>query len=128
MRVLYVEDDAINRKVMRAFLEAGGIALGEAVDGLDGLAHLEGGSYDIVLMDIRMPRMDGLEAIRRIRAWGGDKAQVPIAAVTADVSTALTEECKAAGANAVVHKPIDASSLFATIGELLARSATPVLV
>src|SRR2546423_1058230 len=70
MRVLFVEDSEINRRVFREMLGAGGIDMAEAEDGAMGLEMIDAQSFDLVLMDLRMPGMDGLTAIRHIRARG----------------------------------------------------------
>lgn len=63
------------------------------------------GDYDLILMNLRMPGMDGLTAVRRVRARGDAKAMAPISIVTADMSPNLRAECPAAGADDLLHKP-----------------------
>ncbi|MGH6911915.1 MAG: response regulator, partial [Phenylobacterium sp.] len=68
MRVLFVEDNEINRRVVKEMLRAGGIEMSEAEDGIIGLQMIEANDYDLILMDMRLPGMDGITAIRHLRA------------------------------------------------------------
>jgi CheY-like chemotaxis protein len=83
MNILFVEDDAMNRRVVRDMLMVAGASMDEAPDAETGLAMIDANDYDIVLMDLRMPGMDGLTAIRHIRARQDGKASVPVIVVTA---------------------------------------------
>jgi CheY-like chemotaxis protein len=121
MRVLFVEDNEINRRVVKEMLTAGGIDMSEAEDGATGLKMIEANEYDLVLMDLRMPGMDGITAIRHIRARSDDKAKVPVIVVTADAGSTIDADCKEAGADEVILKPVSMTSLYDTIGALLAR-------
>lgn len=121
MLILHVEDDPVNRKVMHALLGRAGIAPDEAVNGRAGIERVEQGDYDIVLMDLRMPVMDGLTAIRHIRARGDKKARTPVIVITADTSTSIREEALMAGADDLLQKPVDIARLFEIIGSLVAR-------
>lgn len=115
MRILYVEDDPINRKVMQAMMSKAGLQLDEAVDGQVGLDRVEHDAYDLILMDLRMPNMDGLTAIKHIRAREDEKAQTPIIVVTADTADNMRAECLAQGANDIVYKPVPFNRLFELI-------------
>ncbi|MCC6920345.1 MAG: response regulator [Alphaproteobacteria bacterium] len=121
MRILYVEDDPVNRKVVQALLGRAGVATDEAVNGEAGLQRVDQGDYDVILMDLRMPVMDGLTAIRHIRARRDDKSRTPIVVITADTSAHIREEALAAGADDLLQKPVDIARLFETIGPLVAR-------
>jgi CheY-like chemotaxis protein len=121
MRVLFVEDNEVNRRVVKEMLRAGGVDMAEAEDGRAGLEMIEAHDYDLILMDLRMPGMDGMTAIRHLRARGDDKAGLPVIVVTADDGPTIDADCRAAGADDVLHKPISMASLFATIGEILAQ-------
>ncbi len=121
MRVLYVEDNAVNRRVFKEMLRAGGIDMVEAEDGAMGLEMIDTQSFDLVLMDLRMPGMDGLTAIRHIRARGDDKAGLPVIVVTADDGPTIDAECRRAGADDVIHKPVSMVGLFGPIAALLER-------
>ncbi|HEX2559811.1 response regulator [Phenylobacterium sp.] len=120
MRVLFVDDNAVNRAVVKSMLEAAGVDVSEAEDAETGLSMVDLGDYQLVLMDLRMPGMDGLAAIRRIRARGDDKAALPVIVVTADSGPDIRRQAEAAGADDLLHKPVDMSVLFDTIGRLLA--------
>jgi CheY-like chemotaxis protein len=119
MRVLFVEDSEINRRVMREMLRAGDIDMAEAEDGFAGLEAIESGDYDLILMDLRMPGMDGLTAIRHIRARTDHKASLPVIVITADDGPTLLADCRAAGADDVMHKPVSMNALFEGIVALL---------
>jgi CheY-like chemotaxis protein len=121
MRILFVEDNEINRRVVGEMLRAGGFEMAEAADGASGLEMIEANAYDLVLMDLRMPGMDGITAIRHIRARSDDKAKVPVIVVTADAGSTIDADCKAAGADEVILKPVSMTNLYDTIGALMAR-------
>lgn len=115
IRALYIEDDAINRRVVRDMLGVVGISYDEGVDGPDGLAKLEVGDFDIVLLDLRMPGMDGLEVARLIRARADLKGTIPIIVVTADTGTGIEQACLDAGAQDMLLKPVAMQPLIDTI-------------
>ena len=119
MNILYVEDDPMNRRVVRAMLEVGGSAMDEAESGVLGLEMVGRGDYALVLMDLRMPGMDGMEAIRHIRARADDKARVPIIVVTADTAPDLKAACLEAGADDFLKKPVAMNALFDAIAQVL---------
>jgi len=121
MRVLFVEDNEVNRRVVGEMLRAGEIEMAEAEDGETGLRMVEENDYDLILMDLRMPGMDGLTAIRHIRARGDAKAQAPIIVITADAGSTIEADCKAAGADDLLLKPVSMTALFNAIGALIAR-------
>jgi len=120
MRVLFVDDDAMNRRVVRDMLQVAGVTLDEAPDDPSGLSMIDALDYDIILMDLRMPGMDGLTAIGRIRARKDAKASLPIVVVTADTSPNIREECIAAGADEMLQKPVAMKSLFRMLGQMVA--------
>jgi len=121
MRVLFVEDNEVNRRVVHAMLTAGGFEMSEAGDGATGLRMIDAHDYDLVLMDLRMPGMDGMTVIRHIRARADHKASLPVIVVTADAGSTIDADCKAAGADEVILKPVSMTSLYDTIGNLMAR-------
>ena len=123
MNVLFIEDDPMNRRVVKDMLDVAGARLVEADSGERGLALIVADNFDIILVDLRMPGMDGFEAIRRIRARNDDKAKLPIVVVTADTAVDLRERCIEAGADEVLFKPVAMDSLFDAIGRQLARGA-----
>ena len=120
MRVLFVDDNAINRTVVKGMLEPSGVEVAEAEDAQSGLAMIELGDYALILMDLRMPGMDGLSAIRRIRARPDAKARLPIIVVTADDAPDIRQQAQAAGADDLLQKPVQMAKLFETIGRVLA--------
>lgn len=114
-RVLLVEDDRVNRKLAHRLLQQLGYDADEAHDGREALAAFEETVYDIVLMDVQMPVMDGLEATRRIRARFGEAPYV--IALTARALDGDRAECLAAGMNAYVSKPIRRAQFEAALDE-----------
>lgn len=121
MRVLFVDDNMLNRRVVKEMLCAGGIQMDEADGGEAGLRMIEANDYDLVLMDLRMPGMDGKTAIRHLRARGDRKAGVPVIVVTADAGPTVEAECREAGADDLILKPISIASLFKGVEALLGR-------
>lgn len=123
MNVLFVDDDAMNRRVVRDMLQVAGVTLHEAADGEAGLAMVESTEFDLILMDLRMPGMDGLTAINHIRNRDDAKANLPIIVVTADTSLNIREDCIAGGADELLQKPVAMKSLFKTMGQMIAARA-----
>ena len=121
MNVLFIEDDRMNRRVVRDMLDVAGVAMTEAESAEYGLELIEEHSFDMILVDLRMPGMDGLTAIGHIRARRDAKAMLPIIVVTADIAADLRDRCLAAGADEVLFKPVAMDSLFDAMGKLLAR-------
>jgi CheY-like chemotaxis protein len=121
MRILFVEDNEINRRVIKEMLRAGGIEMSEAEDGIVGLQMIEANDYDLILKDLRMPGMDGITAIRHLRARTDHKAALPVIVVTADEGLTIDSDCMAAGADDVLRKPVSMAVLFDSIGSVLAR-------
>ncbi|MES2755643.1 MAG: response regulator [Pseudomonadota bacterium] len=121
MNILFVEDDPMNRRVVKDMLDVAGATMTEAEDAEAGLAAIDAHDFDMVLMDLRMPGMDGITAIEHIRARGDAKAKLPVIVVTADTAPDLRERCIAAGADEVIFKPVAMDALFDAIGRLLAR-------
>jgi len=119
MKILYVEDDPMNRSVVKAMLEVAGSDMDEAESGALGLAMVDRETYEVILMDLRMPGMDGLETIRGIRARGDDKALTPIIVVTADTAPHLKAACLSTGADDFIMKPVAMNALFDSIAQVL---------
>ena len=113
--VLVVEDNEINQALLIAMLAPLRHAVDVAADGHEAVAAARRMAYDIVLMDINMPNMDGVEATRLIRAMGGALASVPIIAVTANAMVGDRENYLAAGLTDYLSKPIDRMQLIETI-------------
>jgi CheY-like chemotaxis protein/anti-sigma regulatory factor (Ser/Thr protein kinase) len=118
--VLLVEDVAMNRDVIDAFLRAAGHEVTQAKNGREAVEIASAGSFDVILMDVRMPEMDGLEATRRIRALPGAHGQVPILALTAYAFPEQVAECEAAGMNGHIAKPVNYSALIRAIDSVTA--------
>jgi CheY-like chemotaxis protein len=124
MQVLFVEDDPMNRRVVRDMLLVAGIDMIEAHEALSGLEMIEKLDLDLVLMDLRMPGMDGLTAVERIRARADSKSSLPIIVITADTAPGLRDECLARGASEVLFKPVAMQDLFDVIGRVAAQRST----
>jgi CheY-like chemotaxis protein len=127
MRVLFIEDDRMNRRVVRDMLSVVGADMAEAEDALTGLEMIDAGDYDIILMDLRMAGMDGLTAIRHLRARGDAKAALPVIVVTADTAVDLRATCLAAGADEVILKPVAMNVLFDVISQIITRGDNAIL-
>ena len=110
----------MNRRVVRDMLNVAGADMIEAESAEEGLRLLDGQDFDMLLVDLRMPGMDGITAIRHIRARPDAKGQVPIIVVTADTAIDLRERCLAAGADDVIFKPVAMDNLFDAMGRVLA--------
>lgn len=123
LRVLVVDDHPVNREVASLMLQAAGCEVGTADDGASGVEAAQTGDFDIILMDIRMPGMDGFAASRAIRALGAPVSQVPILAVTADLVCNTAQAWRDAGMNGLVAKPINQERLFDAMSEVLAAAA-----
>lgn len=120
MRILFVEDDAMNRRVVKDMLGVADVEMAEAPEAETGLQMVSDNDYDLILMDLRMPGMDGLTAIRHIRARGDAKAKLPVIVVTADTGLTIRQDCIGAGADDVIMKPVAMDLLFDAIGRMLA--------
>ena len=121
--VLVVDDNATNRMVAEALCEMFDYTSECAVDGAEAVEAARTGRFDLILMDIRMPIMDGVEATRAIRALPGAAGATPIIALTANADPADVETYLAAGMHSVVEKPLKPEKLLEAIGSAL--SATP---
>jgi GAF domain-containing protein/CheY-like chemotaxis protein len=120
LRILLAEDNAVNQKLALRLLANMGYSADVAVDGARAVEAVEGGEYDVVLMDVQMPELDGLEATRRIRARWPER-RLHIVAMTANAMAGDRDACLAAGMNDYISKPIDP----AILAEALARAPSP---
>jgi PAS domain S-box-containing protein len=125
IRILAAEDHPLNRRIIGLLLNELGLEHEIVEDGLAAVEAIARGGFDLVLMDVQMPRMDGLGATRAIRALSGPTGQVPIVAVTADASGEQAEACIAAGMDDVLSKPIQPAELQRVLTRRLAVTATP---
>ena len=117
-RVLLVEDNPINQRVAAALLESVQFDVATAVDGEEALALLAQEAFDVVLMDVQMPRLDGYAATRQIRRRT-ELQDLPVIAMTAEVTEGAMEKCLAAGMDDYVAKPIDRAQLLALLDRYL---------
>jgi len=122
LRVLLAEDNPANQRIVEHFMRPIGAVLTIVGDGLEAVERAQLEVFDIVLMDMQMPIMDGLEATRRIRASSGPNADAPILALTANAMENHRHACAEAGMSGHIAKPIDARLLLTTVLSLgLAR-------
>jgi signal transduction histidine kinase/CheY-like chemotaxis protein/HPt (histidine-containing phosphotransfer) domain-containing protein len=126
LSVLVADDSDVNRDVAVAFLRKAAHTTSEARDGDVAVRLAAALDFDVVLMDMRMPGMDGLEATRRIRALDGRRGQVPIVAVTANALDQHAEECRRAGMSAHLAKPFTRVELLAVVARAAGQRPRPV--
>ncbi len=120
LRILLVDDDAINRLAGQRILEQAGCEVVLANDGRDGLNRLKQKDVDLVLMDIHMPNLDGIEATRRIReSWVETERHLPIIGLTASVMKNEQQRYRDAGMDDVVAKPVEIGTLVRTIHNIV---------
>jgi CheY-like chemotaxis protein len=119
LRILLVEDSVFNQKVALGLLQKYGHTVAVANNGREAVAWMDPGDFDVILMDVEMPEMDGLEATAIIREKEkGTGRHVPIVAMTAHAMKGDRERCLAAGMDDYVSKPIRAQQLFDTLAAL----------
>jgi CheY-like chemotaxis protein/HPt (histidine-containing phosphotransfer) domain-containing protein/two-component sensor histidine kinase len=118
-RILIAEDGEANQLVAAAILRKAGFAVDLARDGEEALGAARTAAYDLVLMDVRMPRMDGFAATAAIRALEGAAGRVPIIAMTAAAMPDEVARCLAAGMDAHVAKPMDLTALLSAVSDML---------
>jgi len=118
-RMLVVEDNPTNQMVVKLILEELGADVETSDDGALGLAAVQARAFDLVLMDVQMPNMDGVEATRRIRALPTPAGRTPIVGLTANVMEHERASYLAAGMQAVIGKPLDVVELLGAISQVL---------
>jgi signal transduction histidine kinase/DNA-binding response OmpR family regulator/HPt (histidine-containing phosphotransfer) domain-containing protein len=121
LRILLAEDNAVNQKLALKLLEKMGYGANIAGNGLEAIESLEGHSYDVILMDVQMPEMDGLEATRQIiKRWGDERPR--IVAMTADAMQGDRERCLEAGMDEYLTKPIRTAELVGALQRASTRA------
>ncbi len=123
-RLLLVEDSPVNQMVATAMLAKLVGAVDTAENGREAIAAVQAKDYDVILMDVAMPEMDGLEATRAIRAMPAPKGRVPIVAMTAHALESDRRRCLDAGMNDYVTKPIERAKLIETVARWLPQRAS----
>ncbi len=123
--MLLVEDNYVNQEVAREIFSEAGFDVEISENGAEAILAVQKKDYDVVLMDIQMPVMDGLEATRQIRKLGGAYSKLPIIAMTAHALTGDSDKSLEAGMNAHVTKPIDPDKIFSTIAKWIKPSEKP---
>lgn len=121
-RILLAEDNALNAEITSTILEDEGMEVETATDGAAAISLLQNapeGRYDLILMDIQMPHMNGYQAARVIRTLPGERGRIPIIAMTANAFEEDRQEALAAGMDSYVTKPVDREKLLGTMAEVL---------
>ncbi|WP_417318941.1 ATP-binding protein [Emcibacter sp.] len=119
VKVLAAEDNHINRVVVQAMLKVDDLTLQFVQNGVEALQAVRDGDFDLVLMDIHMPEMDGLEATRRIRELRGKKSKTPIIALTANAMAGDRETYLLQGMDDYISKPVDGKTLYSAMANLV---------
>lgn len=119
LRILVAEDNKINQAIARETLTNAGHQVDLVENGFTALAAVQNTAYDLILMDVHMPEMDGLTATRKIRELPGPQSEIPVIALTADAMVGDRERFINAGMNEYISKPFDTAELFSTIERLV---------
>ncbi|HTJ63099.1 MAG TPA: PAS-domain containing protein [Alphaproteobacteria bacterium] len=125
-RILVAEDLPMNQLVIEGYLKRAGHRVTLAGNGLEAVGALQKDSFDLVLMDMEMPEMDGISATRAIRALDGPMRDVPIVALTANALLEDAVSCRAAGMNDFLSKPIDRATLYAAVAKWAGAGGKPM--
>ncbi len=123
-QILVAEDNAVNQRVIVGILERAGHRVRVVGDGEQALDALENERFDVIIMDLNMPELGGLDAARAYRFMDPEATQVPIIMLSADVTPEAIKECEDAGIDAFLPKPVEARRLLDTIASLIAKRAT----
>ncbi len=127
LQILVADDNAVNQTVAKRMLEKLGYVVTLAGNGKEALDSVKARAFDMVLMDVQMPQMDGLEATRAIRDWEAGKSRTPVIALTAHAMASHRAECLAAGMDSYIAKPLQLNQLVTEI-ERLCPVAEPEMV
>ena len=125
--ILYIEDNPLNMRLVKRILAYAGYAMLEAVDGLEGLSIARNDSTNLILVDVNLPDIDGLEVVRRLKSQS-DLAQIPAIALTSNVMHGDKDRCMVAGCDGYLAKPVARLELLNTIAYFLAREGRRVMV
>jgi len=120
-RVLLAEDVKLNQMLTQKLLARSGYLIDIAENGIQAIEAMQNAAYDVILMDVQMPKMDGIEATKLIRMMPGDKKHVPIIALTAQADVNTEDELRAAGMDDYISKPINFDILFSKLSALAAK-------
>ena len=119
LKILAIDDNAFNRRIIKATVESYGHDVDLAEDASRGIEAHQNGHYDLILMDVRMPEISGLDATRMIRQMPDGKNEIPIIALTADAIKSNRPEFFESGMNEVTNKPINREELLTAINRVL---------
>jgi two-component system, chemotaxis family, chemotaxis protein CheY len=111
VRVLVVDDSSLVRLYCRDALEKAGFLVDQAINGIEALEKVLAAPFDLVIVDVNMPRMDGISFVRTLRASGGEVASIPALVVTTEAGPEDRADARAAGANFYLVKPVGAADL-----------------
>jgi CheY-like chemotaxis protein len=123
---LCIDDEPLNLQVLSDMLHVAGATADACTSGAAGIAALSTGSYDLILVDLRMPGMDGISFIEQVRGQSEGRQSIPIVVVTAERSESRIEQCRSAGADDVLGKPVIMETLYECIADVLSRRGTSV--
>jgi signal transduction histidine kinase/CheY-like chemotaxis protein len=127
LHVLVVDDNRVNQRILKRSLETLGFTCHIAADGEEAVAAFQDGSYGLILMDVMMPGIDGIEAAARIRKLEADgRTPTPIVMITAHVDAQVIERALAAGVDGIREKPVDAAAMRALLTAFASRLALPL--
>ncbi len=126
-KILLVDDDELSRRMMELLLSGEGYNYDTASNGEEAVGAVQSQSFDIVLMDLQMPIMDGFEAARTIRMWEAEKKHTPIVALTAMLFDDEIQNCLSVGMDGCIEKPFNTEQLFQLIDFYVNKSSLPTL-
>jgi len=123
-RVLLAEDVKLNQMLTQKLLARSGYLIDIAENGIQAVDAMKNNDYDVILMDVQMPEMDGIVATKQIRQLPGTKKFVPIVALTAQADVNTEDELRAAGMDDYISKPINFDILFSKLSALATKRGT----